>query len=117
MDPDKIHPGFSKLEGSSPICLIISTCKRSVELPGSTRIHLTSKSLIPRDRIRASRCGCSIRMGSIGGKMIVPSIRWVLPSVNPVWMELIRLRTDAAYSNLCLFRLESYSSSRDPPWM
>ena len=31
---DKIHLMFSKLEGTSPICLIVDTCKRSVELPG-----------------------------------------------------------------------------------
>ena len=48
LNPDKIHPGFSRLEGSSPIYLITDACKRSVELPGSTRIRLTSKSPIPR---------------------------------------------------------------------
>ena len=117
LNPDKIHPGFSRLEGSSPIYLITDACKRSVELPGSTRIRLTSKSPIPKDRIRASRYGCNIQVGSTRGKMIVPSIRWVLPPVNQGWMELIRSHMDAARISLCLFRLESYSSSRGPPWM
>ena len=117
LNPDKIRPGFSMLEGSSPICLITDACKRSVKLPGSTRIRLTSKSPIPRDMIRASRYGCNIRVGSIGEKMVVPSIRWALPLVNPGQTELIRSRTNTARNSLCLFRLESYSSSRGPPWM
>ena len=77
--------------------------------PGSTRIRLTSKSPIPRDMIRASRCGCNIRVGSIGEKMVVPSIRWALQPVNPGQTESIRSRTNTARNNLCLFRLESYS--------
>ncbi|RVW59126.1 hypothetical protein CK203_105522 [Vitis vinifera] len=40
----------------------------------STRMRLTSKSPISRDRMRASRCGCSVRVGSTGGKMIVSSM-------------------------------------------
>ena len=117
LNPDKIHPRLSRLEGSSPICLITDAYKRLVELPGSTKIRLTSKYPIPRDRIRTSQCGCNIRMGSTRGKMIVLSIRWALPPVNLGRTELIRSRTDATRSNLCLFRLESYSSSRGPPWM
>ena len=54
LNPEKIRPGFSRLEGSSPICLITDTYKRSIELPESIKIRLTSKSPIPRDRIRAS---------------------------------------------------------------
>ena len=115
LNPDKIRPGFSRLEGTNPIFLIIDTCKRSAELPGSTKICLTSKSPIPRNRIRASRCGCNIRMGSIGGKMIVPSMGQVLPSVNSGRMDLIHSHTEAARSSLCLFCLESYFSSRNPP--
>ena len=117
LNPDKIRLGFSKPEILSPICLIIDACKRSVELPESTRIRFTSKSPIPRDRMKASRCGCNIRVGSTGGKMIVPSIGWALPPVNPGWMELTRSHIDAARSSLCLFHLESYSSSRSPSWM
>ena len=117
LNPDKICPGFSRLEGSSPICLITNASKRSAELPRSTKIRLTSKSPIPRDRIRGSRCGCNSRVGSTGGKMIVSSIGWALPLVNPGWMELTRSHTDAACSSLCPFRLESYSSSRGPLWM
>lgn len=71
---DSIRPRFSRLEGTNPICLITDTCKRSVELPGSTIIHLMSKLPIPSVRIRASRCGCNTRVGSIGGKGIIPSI-------------------------------------------
>ena len=115
LNPDKIRPGFSRLEGTIPICLITYTYKRSVELPGSTKILLTSKSPIPRDRIRVSWSGCNIRMGSTRGKMIVPSIGWALPLVNSGRMELIHSRIEAARSNLCLFRLKSYSSSMGPP--
>ena len=74
LNPDNVHLGFSKFEGLNPIYLIIDTCKRSGELPGSTKIHLTSKSLIPSVRIRTSRCGCNIRLGSTGGKVITSSI-------------------------------------------
>ena len=117
LNPEKIRPGFSMSDSSSPICLITDACKRLAELSGSTRIRLTSKSPIPRDRMRASQCGCNIRMGSTRGKMIVPSIGWALPQVNPGRMELTRSRTDAARSSLCFFRLELYSSSSGPPWM
>ena len=117
LNPDKIRLGFSKPEILSPICLISDACKRSAEQPGSIRIRLTSKSPILRNRMRASRCGCNIRVGSTGGKMIVPSIGWALPPVNPGWMELTRSHIDAARSSLCLFHLESYSSSRSPSWM
>lgn len=68
LNPDNILPGFSILESENPICLITNTCKRSIELPGSTKIRLTSKSMIPNVRIRASRCGCNIRLGSTRGK-------------------------------------------------
>ena len=57
---DNIRPGFSKFEGENPICLITNTFKRSTELLGSTKICLTSKSLIPNIKIRASRYGCNI---------------------------------------------------------
>lgn len=50
-----ILPGFSRLEGMNIICLTTDTCKRFSELPGSTRILLTSKSLIPNVRMRTSR--------------------------------------------------------------
>nr|CAN64105.1 hypothetical protein VITISV_030642 [Vitis vinifera] len=96
LNPEKIRLGFSRPESSSPICLITDTYKRSAELPGSTRIHLTSKSPIPRDRMRVSRCGCNIRVGSSRGKMIVPSIGWALPPVNSGRMELTHSCTDAA---------------------
>ena len=117
LNPEKIRPMFSRLDGTNPICLITDTCKRSVKLPKSTKICLTSKSPIPRDKIRASQCGCNIRMGSIREKKIVPSIRWTLPLANPGRIELTRSRTKATRNNLCLFRLELYSSSRDPPWL
>ena len=115
LNPDKIRPGVSRLEGTIPICLITDTCKSSMEMPRSTKIRLTSKSPIPRDRIRVSWSGCNIRMGSTRGKMIVPSIGRAFLLVNPGRMELIRLRTEAAYNSLCLFLLESYSSSKGPP--
>ena len=54
LNPDNIRPGFSIFKGENPICLITDTCKRSVELLGSTKIRLTSKSLMPNVKIRAS---------------------------------------------------------------
>ena len=72
LNPDKIRPGFSRPVRLRPMWLMTDACTRSAELPGSTRMRLTSKSPISRDRMRASRCGCNIRVGSTGGKMIVP---------------------------------------------
>ena len=86
LNPDNIRLGFSRFKGVYPICFITDTCKRFAELPGSTKIHLTSKSLIPNVRIRASRCGCNIWLGSIEGKVITPSIEQVIPLVNLGWM-------------------------------
>ena len=114
---DNIRPGISRLEDINPICLITDTCRRSVELPESTRIRLTSKSLIPNVRIRASWCGCNIRLGSTGEKVIIPSIWWALPLVSPGRMELTCSRTEMARSNLCVFCLDLYSSSRRQPWI
>ncbi|RVW22445.1 hypothetical protein CK203_099234 [Vitis vinifera] len=59
LNPDKIRPGFSR------------------------------PSPISRDRMRASRCGCSVRVRSTGGKMIVPSMGRGPPPVSPGRMELI----------------------------
>ena len=73
LNPDSIHSGFSRADGGTLICLYVDICKRSTELPGSTKILLTSKSLIPNVRIRASSCGCSTRLGFIGRKVIVLS--------------------------------------------
>ena len=55
LNPDNILLGFSRLDGMNHICLTINTYERSVELPGSTRILLIAKSLIPNVRMRASR--------------------------------------------------------------
>ena len=74
LNPDNIVLGFFRFKGINPICLITDTCKRSGELPKSTKIRLTSKSLIPNVKIRASRCGCNVQLGSTGGKMITSSI-------------------------------------------
>ena len=115
LNPDKIRPGFSRFVRLCPMWLTTNACTRSAELPGSTRMRLTSKSPISRDRMRASRCGCSVRVGSTGGKMIVPSMGRGPPLVSPGRMELIRSRTNAARNNFCLFLLESYSSSDGPP--
>ena len=116
LNPNNIHPGFSRFESVNLICFIIYACKRSVELLGSTTIRLTSKSLIPNVRIRASRCGCNIQLGSTGGKVITPSIGRVPLLVNPGRMELTCSHIDATQSSLFLFCLELYSSSRGPPW-
>ena len=71
LNPDRIRPGFSRPVRLCPMWLTTDACTRSAELPGSTRMHLTSKSPISRDMMRASRCGCNILVGSTGGKMIV----------------------------------------------
>ena len=80
---DKIRPGFSRLVRLCPMWLMTDACTRSAELPGSTRMRLTSKSPISKDRMRASRCGCNIRVGSTGGKMIVPSMGQAPPPSYP----------------------------------
>ena len=41
LNPDNIRLGFSRFEDENPICLITDTCKRLIELPGSTKIRLT----------------------------------------------------------------------------
>ena len=114
---DNIRLGFSRFEGENLICLITDTCKRSAELPRSTKIHLTSKSLISNVRIRTSQCGCNIQLGSIRGKMITPSIGRVLQLVNLGRTKLTCSRIEVTQSSLCLFRLELYSSSRSQPWI
>ena len=115
LNPDRIRPGFSRPVRLCPMWLTTDACTRSTELPGSTRMRLTSKSPISRDMMRASRCGCNIRVGFTGGKMIVPSMGRGPPPVIPGRMELIRSHTDAARNNFCLFHLESYSSSNGHP--
>ena len=115
LNPDKICPGFSRPVRLCPMWLMTDACTRSTELPRSTRMRLTSKSPISRDMMRASRCGCNIRVVSIGGKMIVPSMGRGPPPVSPGRMELMRSRIDAARNNFCLFHLESYSSSDGSP--
>ena len=117
LHPDRIRPGFSRPVRLCPMWLMTDACTRSAELPGSTKMRLTSKSPISRDKMRALRCGCSVRVGSTGGKMIVPSMGRGPPPVNPGQMELIRSCTDAVRNNFCLFRLKSYSSSDGPPLM
>ncbi|RVW96450.1 hypothetical protein CK203_029629 [Vitis vinifera] len=84
------HPWVFEACETVPMWLTTDACIRSAELPGSTRIRLTSKSPISRDMMRASRCGCNIRVGSNGGKMIVPSMGRGPPPVIPGQMELIR---------------------------
>ena len=52
---EKIRPRFSRLVRLRPMWLITDAYTRSVELLGSIRMRLTSKSPIPRDRMRALR--------------------------------------------------------------
>ena len=54
LNPNNIRPGFSMAGGKNLICLNVDICNRSAELPGSTKIRLTSKSLIPNVKMRAS---------------------------------------------------------------
>ena len=95
LKPDSTCPGFSKVDEENPICLNANIYNRSSELPGSTKIHLTSKSLIPNIRMRASSYDCNTRLGSIGGKVITPFIRHVSSSGKPGWMELTCFLTEA----------------------
>ena len=108
LNPNSIRLGFSRADGGNPICLYADICNRLVELPGSTKIHLISNSLIPNVRIRASLCGCSTRLGSIGGKVIVPSTRGAPLLGKLCWMELTYSFTEATRSSLFFFRLELY---------
>lgn len=54
LNPDSTCPRFSRVDGGNPICLNTDICNKSTELPGSTKIRLTSKSLTPNVRKRAS---------------------------------------------------------------
>lgn len=117
LNPDNIRPGFSRVDGERPIFLYADICKRSTKLPGSVKTILTSKSLIPSVRIRASSCGHNTRLGSIGGKVIILSIRQVPLLVKLCWMEPTCSLTEATQSNLFFFSLELYFSSTRPPWM
>ena len=117
LNPDSIRPRFFMVDGGSLICLYVDIYKRSVELPGLIKICLTSKSLIPSVRIRVSSCGYSTRLGSIGGNVIISSIGRVPPVGKSRWTEFTFSLTEAARSNLCLFRLELYFSLTGPPWM
>ena len=74
LNPDKIRPRFSRPVRMCPMWLMTDACTRSTKLPGSTRMCLTLKFSISRDKMRASQCGCNIRVGSTDGKMIVPSM-------------------------------------------
>lgn len=117
LNPDNIHPGFSRVDGERPIFLYADICKRSAKLPGSIKTLLTSKSLIPSVRIRASSCGHNTWLGSIGGKVIIPSIRQVPLLVKLCWMEPTCSLMEATQSKLFFFCLELYFSSTGPPWM
>ena len=114
---DSIRLRFFRADGENPICLYVDSCNRLIELPGSTKICLTSKSLIPSVRIRTSLCGCSTRLGSNGGKVITPSIGRASPLGKLCWMKLTCSLTEAARSSLSLFRSELYFSSIGPLWM
>ena len=54
LNPNNIRLGFSKVDGENPICLNTDICNKSAELPGSIKICLTSKSLIPNVKMRTS---------------------------------------------------------------
>lgn len=71
---DSIRTRFSRTNVGNPICLSADIYNRTAKLLGSTKIRLTSKSLIPNVRIRASLWGCNTRLGSTRGKVIIPSI-------------------------------------------
>ena len=78
LKPNSIRPGFSRVDDGNPICLNADIYNRSAELPESTKIHLTSKSLIPSVRMRASSCGCNTQLGSTGERWL-PRLLGVCP--------------------------------------
>ncbi|RVX20600.1 hypothetical protein CK203_002922 [Vitis vinifera] len=94
LNPDKIRPGFSRPARLCPIWPMTDACTRSAELPGQPR-YVLHQNLLFLERMRASRCGCSVRVGSTGGKMIVPSMGRGPSPVRPGRMELMRSRIDA----------------------
>ena len=59
LNPNSIRTGFSKADGGNSICLNADICNRSAKLFGSTKIYLTSKSLILSVRMRVSLYGCN----------------------------------------------------------
>ena len=88
LNPDSIRPGFSRANDGNPICLYTNIYNRSAELPGSIKICLTSKSLIPNVRLRASSWGCNTQLESTRGKVITSSIGRVPLLGKPGWMKL-----------------------------
>ena len=70
LNPNSIHPGFSRADDENLICLYADICNKSTELPRSTKICLTSKSLIPSVRIRASSWDYNTRLESTGGRSL-----------------------------------------------
>ena len=97
LNPDKIRPGFSRPARLRPMWLMTDACTRSVELPRSTRMRLTSKSPISRDKMRVSRCGCNIRVGSTGGKMIISSMGQGPPSPSYPRQDGVDMLTHRCY--------------------
>ncbi|RVX00808.1 hypothetical protein CK203_026372 [Vitis vinifera] len=78
LNPDKIRPGFSR--------------------PDASHVEVSYS----RDRMRASRCGCNIRVGSTGGKMIV-HLWGEGPPTIPGRMELTCSRTDVPATTFVSF--------------
>lgn len=115
LKPDSTRLGFSRANNKNPIYLNAKIYNRLAELPKSTKIRLTSKSLIPGVRMRTSSYDYNTRLGSIGEKVIIPFIGRMPPSGKPGRIELTRSLTEAARSNLCLFHLEFYFSSMASP--
>ena len=99
----------------NPICLYADICNKSTELPGSTKIRLTLRSLIPNVRTKTSSWDYNTRLGSIGGKVITPSIGHVSPLGKLGWIEVTCSLIEANQSNLCFFHLELYFSSTSLP--
>ena len=93
---DSIRPGFSRVDGGNPICLNADIYNKSTKLPRSTKIRLTSKSVIPNVRIRASSWCCSTQLGSTRGNVIIPSMGRMPPLGKPIWRELTCSLTEAA---------------------
>ena len=115
LNPNSIRLRFSKAGNGNPICLNADICNRLAELPGSTKIRLTLKSLIPRVRTKTSSWDYNTQLESIGGKVITPSIGHVSPLGKLGWMEVTCSLTEANQSNLCFFHLELYFSSTSLP--
>ena len=86
LKPERIYPAEFIIYEESFIYLNADSCSKSVALLGSTNTLCTSKPLIQRVRIGASKWGTMTLFGLIGGKDIGRYIGLVSVRLPSVWM-------------------------------